>query len=75
MQIKIGFTQNSRELQITSEKSQDEVIDQVRTFLADTNPAGTLELEGLKGARHIVLREHVAYVEVGSAPQSAVGFL
>lgn len=75
MQIKIGFTHNTRELQITSEKTQDEVLDQVRNFLADTNPAGTLELEGLKGTRHIVLREHVAYVEVGSASQGTVGFL
>lgn len=75
MQIKIGFTQNSRELHINSEKGHDEVVQQVRDFLADNNPAALLELDGAKGEHHMVVREHVAYVEVGSAAKGAVGFL
>lgn len=75
MQIKIGFNQNSRELQIASEKSQEEVVNQVREFLGDTNPARLLELEGTKGEHHLIVRGEVAYVEVGSTAKSAVGFI
>ena len=75
MQIKIGFTQNSRELVITSEAEQDAVLPQIREFLGSENPRQVLQLEGAKGSQFLVLREQVAYVEVGSSAKNAVGFL
>ncbi|MBF0581251.1 MULTISPECIES: DUF3107 domain-containing protein [Corynebacterium] len=75
MQIKIGFTHNNRELQIVSERNHDEVLAEVREFLQDSTPTRVLELETNKGDRHLVLREHVAYVEVGTAAKGTVGFL
>jgi len=47
----------------------------VREFLQDSTPTRVLELETNKGDRHLVLREHVAYVEVGTAAKGTVGFL
>ena len=75
MQIKIGFTQHSRELQIISSQDQEDVMKDVRAFLGSTNATEVLELESAKGDRHLVLREHVAYVEVGNSSKGTVGFL
>lgn len=75
MQIKIGFIHNTRELQIVSENDHDAVLSEVRSFLEDSTPTRVLELTSAKGDTHLVVREQVAYVEVGSASKGTVGFL
>lgn len=75
MQIKIGFAHQSRELLVTSPQPQEDIVEQVRQFLQNQNPGAVLELEGAKGERFVLVREHVAYVEVGTPARSSVGFI
>ncbi len=80
MQIKVGFVHNARELAITIDtsgeqaKSQDDYVAEIENFLrSDDNQ--TLTIEGAKGARYVLVRAQVAYVEVGAESKNSVGFV
>lgn len=73
MQIKIGFKHNSRELSIQTEKGQDEVVNQLQQFLGSQDD--TIVVEGAKGARYLLVRDEVAYVEFGAENKHSVGFI
>ncbi|RAV33414.1 DUF3107 domain-containing protein [Corynebacterium heidelbergense] len=76
MQIKIGLVHNPRELLITSDKSQEEILPQLEQFLAaaeDNN--ATTTLEDSKGSKFILSRPQVAYIEVGTSERRSVGFI
>ncbi|OFT89997.1 DUF3107 domain-containing protein [Corynebacterium sp. HMSC28B08] len=73
MQIKIGFKHNSRELNITTEKGQEEVVNQLQQFLGSQDD--TTVVEGAKGARFLLVRDQVAYVEFGAENKTSVGFI
>lgn len=79
MHIKVGFARNGREIVIESEQNQDEVLSRVQQFLDapvdSANAAASLVLEGTKGAKVILVRGEVAYVEVGAPTKSSVGFV
>lgn len=77
MQIKIGFVHNNRELVIATdgEGSQDTIVSQLEEFLANGEPHATFTLEGVRGARYILVREQIAYVEVGAQTKNSVGFI
>lgn len=75
MQIKIGFIHNAREVVLESNEAQDELVQKIETFLGDAQGKQTLTLTSAKGARVILVREKVAYVELGSQTKNSVGFL
>ncbi|MDN6706531.1 DUF3107 domain-containing protein [Corynebacterium glyciniphilum] len=77
MDIKVGFVDNPRDLVITSADEQDAVVAEVEKFLAseEAGPAGTLTLKDNKGSVFVIVRDQVAYVEVGSSAQRPVGFI
>ena len=80
MDIKVGFVDNPRDLVITSADEQDAVVAEVQKFLAadgagDAGAATTLTLKDNKGSVFVIVRDQVAYVEVGSSSQRTVGFI
>lgn len=80
MQIKVGFVHNARELAIAVDtkgeqaKSQDEYVAEVENFLR-SGGSETLTIEGAKGARYVLVRAQVAYIEVGAEAKNSVGFV
>ena len=80
MQIKVGFVHNARELAITIDtsgeqaKSQDDYVAEIENFLRSEDNQ-TLTIEGTKGARYVLVRAQVAYVEVGAESKNSVGFV
>lgn len=75
MDIKVGFVNNPRDLVITSSEEQDAVAAQVEELLAGDNAKNTLKLKDNKGSVYVIVREQVAYVEVGSSASRPVGFI
>lgn len=75
MQIKIGFIHNAREIVLETKETQDELAKKIESFLGNAAGEETLTLESAKGARVILVREKVAYVELGSEAKNSVGFL
>ena len=50
------------------------IRDRIENFLrSDDNQ--TLTIEGAKGARYVLVRAQVAYVEVGAESKNSVGFV
>ncbi|WJZ01941.1 DUF3107 domain-containing protein [Corynebacterium freiburgense] len=72
MDIKIGFSDSARELVVSSNQTQDEVVQLVKTALADD--AGSLQLTDDKGRQYVVRNSRIAYVEIGTTTQRQVGF-
>ena len=71
MEIKIGFVNNPRELQINSDRQQDEVAEELRGALAGDGP---FEIGDDKGHRWVLRPDTIAYVELGSSAPRKVGF-
>ena len=72
MDIKVGFADNSRELTIKAEGSQEELTQKVNSALASGE---LLELEDAKGRKYLVRTDRVIYVEIGAVKTQAVGFI
>lgn len=72
MDIKVGFADTARELIISSNLSQDEVVTKVSEAL--TNESGVFELSDDKGRRYLIRNSRIAYVEVGTSAPRTVGF-
>lgn len=77
MDIKVGFVDNPRDLVISSADEQDAVVAEVEKFLTseEAGSASTLTLKDNKGSVFVIVRNQVAYVEVGSSAQRPVGFI
>lgn len=73
MDIKVGFVASPRDIVINSTEDRDALITRVEEFLSSAT--GTLKLEDGKGAVVILVRDQVAYVEVGAAAARSVGFI
>lgn len=76
MEIKVGFVASPRDIVITTAEGaedRDGLLSRVEGFLADSS--GTLKLEDNKGSVVILVRDQVAYIEVGAASSRAVGFI
>jgi len=73
VEIKIGVTDNARELSLNGSQTQDEVEKLVSDALS--GDAGVLTLEDDKGRRFIVPAAKIAYVEIGAKDARPVGFL
>ena len=75
MDIKVGFVNNPRDLVITSAEKQDAVAAQVEELLTEGNEKSTLTLKDNKGSVFVIVRDQVAYIEVGTSEQRPVGFI
>lgn len=75
MQIKIGFVHNAREIVLESNEPQDDVANKLESFLGSSEEHATLTLDSDKGSRIVLVRDKVAYVEIGSESKNSVGFL
>lgn len=73
MDIKVGFVASPRDIVINSKEDRDALLGRVEAFLG--NGGGTLKLEDNKGGVVILVRDQVAYIEVGAASGRAVGFI
>ena len=72
MDIRIGLSDTQRELAVSSNQSQDDVLALVATAIAEGQPTVTLEDD--KGRKFLVRTERIAYVEVGNSNARTVGF-
>lgn len=72
MDIKIGLSDSQRELAVSSNQSQDDVLALVGSAIAEGQPTVTLEDD--KGRKFLVRTERIAYVEVGNSNARTVGF-
>lgn len=74
MDIKIGFTENPRELVIKlDEESREEAVTRIKEALKADE--GIVELDDAKGRTYLINVEEVTYVEVGAAAAHPVGFM
>lgn len=75
MEVKIGVTDSSRELVISSAQTPEEVEKLVAAALGNgSDSAGLLALSDEKGRRFLVQAAKIAYVEIGIADSRRVGF-
>lgn len=73
MDIKVGFVGSPRDIVINSTEDRDALLARVEEFLAAST--GTLKLEDAKGAVTLLVRDQVAFIEVGAASARTVGFI
>lgn len=72
MDIKIGLAESPRELVISSQSEQDDVVGQISQAIESNQP--TVTLEDSKGRKFVIRTERISYVEVGQTAPHAVGF-
>lgn len=75
MDIKFGFADTARELQLTVSNEgadQDQLLAQINESLSQ---GGVLEMEDEKGRKYLIRTERVVYVEVGAVRSHGVGFM
>lgn len=73
MDIKIGFSDNPRELAITVSNSQEEVQQKVAEALGQES--GTLQLNDDRGRTYLIRASRISYVEIGASHARPVGFV
>lgn len=73
MEIKIALVDSPQQVVINTDKNQEEIVDTLQNFL-DSSSDKYVVLEDSKGSKFILLRERIAYVEVGTSQPRAVGF-
>jgi hypothetical protein len=75
VEVKIGVTDNPRELVFTSAQTPGEVEELVTAALEKGDASGAmLSLTDEKGRRFLVHTAKIAYVEIGAADSRRVGF-
>src|ERR1700757_2799439 len=72
VEIKIGITDNPRELVLTSTQTPAEVEELVNAALREGS--GLLSLSDERGRRFLIQTSKIAYVEIGVADARRVGF-
>lgn len=79
MQLKIGFVNSARELTIELDKSeskQAEIVENLQKFLAaGGNADATTVIEDARGNKNILVRDQIAYAQVGAEQPRSVGFI
>lgn len=73
MDIKVGFNDNPRELNITTDGEQDATVAAVREALAQGDDV--IELTDERGSRYLLRTQSIAYVELGTSAKRPVGFV
>ncbi|MBC2933906.1 DUF3107 domain-containing protein [Nocardioides sp. zg-1228] len=71
MEVKIGVQHAQRELVLDTDSTPEDIEAQLSQALSD---GGVLRLADTKGRAVVVPADKIAYVELGSATSSAVGF-
>ncbi len=72
MKVKIGIAESPRELVVSSDRTPDEVAEQVSGAMKSDD--GLLDLTDDQGHRYVVPVSRIAYVEIGPAEERKVGF-
>jgi hypothetical protein len=72
VEVKIGITDNPRELVISSTQTPGEVEELVAAALREGS--GLLSLSDERGRRFLIQATKIAYVEIGVADARRVGF-
>ena len=79
MQLKIGFVNSTRELVLDLDKeetNQADVLKQLEGFLANKDgSAVTTVVEDARGSKVLLVRDQIAYAQVGSEKPRSVGFI
>ncbi|MFV8381085.1 DUF3107 domain-containing protein [Corynebacterium hindlerae] len=73
MDIKIGFSDNPRELTLSTDTPKEELQARVAEVLSQDG--GVLELSDERGRTFLVRGARIAYVEFGAAASRPVGFV
>ena len=75
LEIKIGFTDNPRELVINAKGKKEEITTKINDALSEpTDTSAVLSIDDAKGHTHLIRRAAIAYVEIGSESARPVGF-
>lgn len=75
MEIKIGFTDNPRELVINSPGNKEEMTTTISSALAKSAEASAiLSIDDANGRTYVIRRAAIAYVEIGAETTRPVGF-
>lgn len=72
MEVKIGVTDSTRELVLTSAQTPSEVEELVTAALS--KGSDVLRLTDEKGRRYLIQAAKIAYIEIGVADTRRVGF-
>lgn len=75
MDIKFGFADTARELQITVSNEGTDQASLTQRINENLTQGGFFELEDEKGRKYIIRAERVVYVEVGAVRTHGVGFM
>ncbi|MGI9170980.1 MAG: DUF3107 domain-containing protein [Candidatus Nanopelagicus sp.] len=70
-EVKIGISDNTREINLECESTQSEVIAKVNDAI---KTSGVLALSDTKGREVLVPASKISYVEVGESSERRVGF-
>ncbi|MBF4623782.1 DUF3107 domain-containing protein [Clavibacter sp. VKM Ac-2872] len=73
MEIRIGLVNTARELSFSTKQTPEEVQRTVTDAVRDSSPF--LSFTDDKGATHLAVTAHLAYVELGSADAPRIGFV
>ena len=72
MKVKIGIAESPRELVVSSDRTPDEVAEQVSGAMKSDD--GLLDMTDDQGTRFVVPVARIAYVEIAPAGERKVGF-
>ena len=72
MKVKIGIAESPRELVVSSDRTPDEVAEQVSGAMKSDD--GLLDLTDDQGHRFVVPVARISYVEIGPSEERKVGF-
>ena len=72
MEVKIGVTDNPREIAFVSAETPDALEKQISSAL--TQGDGIVSLTDEKGRRYLIQAAKITYVELGAADSRRVGF-
>lgn len=72
MKVKIGIAESPRELVVSSDRTPDEVAEQVSGAMKSDD--GLLDLTDDQGNRFVVPVSRISYVEIAPAEERKVGF-
>ena len=75
MDIKFGFADTARELQITVSNEDTDQASLTQRINENLTQGGFFELEDEKDRKYIIRAERVVYVEVGAVRTHGVGFM
>ncbi|MBN9644450.1 DUF3107 domain-containing protein [Corynebacterium mendelii] len=72
MDIKIGFTDNAREIALNVDEDRESLLARITAAVNDDE--GVFELTDAKGTSIVAKNSKIAWIQLGSAAQGRVGF-